>query len=175
MRMLVSEQMKIKRYFEIVSPFKNSCAACNGSGETYKFKQKTVLVNCHICAGKRKVTVKVKVKCSACKGNGIYKKRWKGGVKFVTCKYCHGTKIKEKEIFIKCEECQGKGKKRKVVLDHTLESTTPCKYCKQLGFAEDKPKKKPQKSKTLIYRRPDNPVLTINLADKIKTSIIDQP
>ena len=166
-QLLVSSQMKAQRYFEITSPFENTCIACRGTGELYKFKRKTVKVNCHICAGKKKI----KVKCRKCKGTGRFQKRWKGGGGInVTCQTCKG----KGEVYIKCVECRGKGKIPKVVPDHEIKSTTPCKHCEQLGFTSNIPKKvKPHKKKKEY--RPSNPVLSANLAEKIKESITDTP
>ncbi len=162
LRHLVSSQMKAERYFEIISPFKNSCPACRGTGEIYKFRRKTVEVNCHICAGKGKI----KVKCPTCKGSGRYQRRWKGGGGInVSCKTCKG----KKRVPAKCDECLGTGKKPKSVPDHKIKSTTSCNRCKQLGFIEAKLIKSTKKE-----RRPTNPVLTENLGSKIK-QIIDQP
>ncbi len=162
LQIIVSSQMKAQRYFEIISPFENTCIACRGTGEIYKFKRKTVQVNCHICAGKKKV----KVKCRSCKGTGRFKKRWKsGGGIDVSCRTCGG----EKEIFIKCIECRGKGKKRKIVPDHEISSTTPCKHCQQLGFTSNVPKKAKMKTKKEYH--PNNPVLSANLAEMIKDKI----
>jgi len=160
LRHLVSSQMKTERYFEITSPFEDSCAGCKGTGEIYKFKRKSVKVNCHICAGKKKI----KVKCPSCKGTGRFEKKWKaGGGINVSCKTCEG----KKKVAVKCDECLGKGKNLKNVPDYRIKSTTPCKRCKQLGFIEDKPVK-PMKKRA----KPANPVLTQNLADKIKNLII---
>lgn len=185
LRHLVSSQMKSEKYFEIVSPFEDSCGSCKGAGEIYRFKRKIVEINCHICAGKKKVKVKcptckgiekkkVKVECPTCEGSGRFKKRWKGGGGInVSCKTCKGsggidifckTCKGKKEVISKCSECLGSGKKSKNVPDHRIKSTTPCKRCQQLGFLEDKPMKKKY--------QPVNPVLTQNLADKIKETMI---
>lgn len=160
LRHLVSSQMKAEKYFEINSPFKDSCTGCKGTGEIYKFKRKPVKVNCHICAGKKKI----KVECPTCEGTGRFEKRWRGGGGInVSCKTCKG----KKKVAVKCSECLGIGKNLKYVHDYRLKSTTPCKRCKQLGFIVDKPtkpiKKRPQ---------PANPVLTEHLADKIKGLIV---
>jgi len=168
LRVLVSSQMKAQRYFEIISPFENSCVACRGTGEIYKFKRKTVKVNCHICAGKKQV----RVKCPGCKGTGRYVKKWKGGGGInVTCKKCKG----KKEVYADCVECRGKGKKKKIVPDHEIKSTTPCKHCQQLGFTDNvtppKPKEK-KKEKRHSHHTPSNPVIDQNLADKIKASMM---
>ncbi len=171
-RHLVSSQMKAQRYFEIVSPFKDSCVSCRGAGEIFKFNLKEVIVNCHICAGKKTI----KVKCAKCKGTGRFKKKWKsGGGIDVTCKLCNGKGSR----VVSCLECGGHGKKMKLVKAHTLKSTTPCKHCDGLGFTKNKPKLKnkipkpsrPPKS-AVHFRKPDNPVLTSNLAEQIKTSIV---
>ena len=64
---------------------------------------------------------------------------------------------------VKCNNCLGVGKIEKPVLDSKIESTTPCNRCKQKGFIKPKPaKKKPE---------PSNPVITENLAMKIKEQI----
>ncbi len=165
-RHVVSSQMKAQRYFEIVSPFKNSCVACRGAGEIFKFNEKTVKVNCHICAGKKGIIIK----CKSCKGTGRFKKRWKsGGGVDVTCKICNG----KGRRFVKCVECEGKGYKLKPVKHYTLKSTTPCKHCNELGFTKNKSKKKVPKpfkapKSAVHFRKPDNPVLTSNLAEQIK-------
>ncbi len=165
LRHLVSSQMKAQRYFEIKSPFENSCISCRGTGEIYKFHRKTVKVNCHICAGKKKI----KVKCSPCKGTGRFIKKWKsGGGIDVTCKKCGG----KKERYVKCVECNAKGKKPKIVPDHEIKSTTPCKHCQQLGFTKNIPRKK---KKVPTPSSPSNPVLTQNLAAKIKDQIDTSP
>jgi len=163
---LVSAQMKAQRYFEIVSPFENSCVACRGTGEIYKFKRKTVKVNCHICAGKKQV----KVNCPSCRGTGRYVKKWKsGGGINVTCNKCDG----KKEKYVECVECLGKGKKKKIVPDHEIKSTTPCKHCQQLGFATNHAIPQQKEKKIPVYTRsePFKPVMDQNLADKIKASI----
>lgn len=153
-RSLVQNQMRNRRYFEISSPFKNICPVCKSTGEIYKFHRKTVKVNCHICAGNKKVTVK----CRACDGTGRFRKRWKtGGGINVSCRVCDG----KGEVTIKCINCRGKGKIRKVVTDHEIKSTTPCRKCKGLGFLPPKP------LKVL-----DNPVISINLGDVIKEQLI---
>jgi len=142
LRHIVSSQMEERRYFEIISPFENTCRGCRGTGELYRFKRKTVMVNCHVCAGNKKV----KVKCPSCNGTGRYIKKWKtGGGINVTCNTCKGNK----EIYIKCTECRSNGKVRKIVKDSEIESTTPCKFCNGLGFIDTKIKK-PTKLNTVI-------------------------
>ena len=169
---LVSAQMKAKRYFEITSPFENSCIVCRGTGEIYKFKRKTVKVNCHICAGRKKI----KVKCPDCKGSGRYIKKWKsGGGINVSCKKCYDPKLDKStgEVYAQCSECRGKGKKKKIVPDHEIKSPTPCKHCQQLGFTTNKSCKAPTQKKKTEKRKnwgPTNPVISADLADKIKMS-----
>jgi len=165
LRHLVSSQMKSRRYFEIKSPFENTCVACRGSGEIYKFNRKTVLINCHICGGKK--TIKESTPCEKCDGTGRFKTAFKGGGGIdVSCLSCGGKK--ETVTISKCSECLGTGKKQKVVADHTIKSTTPCKHCRQLGFTKDKPEKKVKKRSSYT---PANPVLTMNLAKQIKEFI----
>lgn len=143
MRHLVTEQKRKYRFFEIESPFPNTCPKCKGSGEIYKFFKKTVKVNCHICGGASKVLDK----CPKCKGSGRYVRRWrKGGGIDLKCQKCEGTG----HVKISCLECVGKGQLKKAVLSDEIKSTTPCKRCQQLGFVtkqSSKPKKKKSKRK----------------------------
>jgi hypothetical protein len=162
MRRIVSEQMEKQRYFDIESPFENSCISCKGSGEIYKFTKKPVEVNCHICAGKKKI----KVKCRVCKGSGRYIKRFpEGGGMNLECKVCHGTG----KVRVKCSNCIGKGKLKKVVLDHVIKSTTPCKHCEELGFVIPKPKKKYHKKN--VTPQIGTPVLDHETAVKLSNMI----
>ncbi len=141
MRHLVTEQKKKFRFFEIESPFSNTCPKCKGAGEIFKFFKKTVKVNCHICGGSAQVTGK----CPKCKGSGRYIRRWKaGGGVNLECRRCKG----KGQVKLSCLECKGKGQLKRVVLSDELKSTTPCKRCQQLGFLtknSPKPKKKKRK------------------------------
>ena len=165
MRQMVSEQMKAQRYFEITSPFQHSCISCRGTGEIYKFNRKPVFVNCHICAGKKKVTVE----CRTCKGSGRYITEDSStnctlrlNLKCTTCKG-------KGKVRVKCSECFGKGKKKKIVPDHTIKSTTPCKHCNELGFILPKPGKRKKETPPI-----GNPVISTEtaaaLTDMIKSS-----
>lgn len=150
MRNLVTEQKKKFRFFEIESPFENTCPKCKGSGEIFKFFKKSVKVNCHICGG----ACKVDGECPICKGSGRFIRRWKnGGGVNLECKRCEG----KGKVKLNCKECLSKGQIKKAVLSDELKSTTPCKKCRQLGFIEKdfpKPKKKrPHKHNP----GPDNP------------------
>jgi hypothetical protein len=164
---LISEQMREKRFFNVVSPFWNSCVACKGFGEILKFDKKPVEVNCHICAGKSTV----KVKCNKCDGSGRYIVKFKEGGGFnLKCKFCHGTgKVK-----VTCRNCRGKGKIKKIVLAHTIKSTTPCEVCGGLGFIPnvEKYKEKPKRKKfTPPLRNPViSPEYAKTLSQMIKTS-----
>lgn len=161
---LVSGQMKDRRYFEIVAPFENTCSVCKGTGETYKFERKSVLVNCHICGGTK--YVKTEIECEKCHGSGRFVSKFKGGGGInVSCLKCGGAK--KETVKNICLECEGTGKIRKAVIDHNIKSTTPCKHCKQLGFTKNKPKKQFHKKEI----KPANPVLTASLAEKIKGNI----
>lgn len=150
LQQLVSYQMEKQRYFEIVSPFENSCISCRGTGEIYKFMRKPVFVNCHICAGKKKVTVD----CRYCKGSGRHIRRFPGGGGMnLECIKCEGTG----KVRVKCAECFGKGKKKKIVPDHHIKSTTPCKHCNELGFILPKP---PIQKKKHVTPPIGNPVIS---------------
>lgn len=198
LRNIVSEQMRTQRYFKIVSPFDHSCRSCHGTGEIYKFESKSVEVTCHICGGKGQRWIK----CPSCKGTGRYKVRWKeGGGINVECRRCLDTKgtDHEFEILVDCLECNregadGKkkataGKKLKVVKSHVIESTTPCKYCNQLGFTENLPhhktrafrdRQKLKRAKRQQTPKPKRsfelgtPVIDCTLAEKIKEQIDQQ-
>lgn len=149
LQMLVSQQMEKQRYFEITSPFLHSCISCRGTGEIYKFMRKPVKVNCHICAAKKKVTVK----CRKCDGSGRYVERWpEGGGINVECMTCKG----KGKVRVKCSHCFGKGKIKKIVPDHHIKSTTPCKHCNELGFILPRPIKKKKHETPPIG---DNPVI----------------
>ena len=168
LRHLVTEQKKKYRFFEIESPFENTCPNCKGAGEIYKFFKKSVKVNCHICGGSSKVIGN----CPKCKGSGRYIKRWKGGGGVdLECKRCEG----KGKVKISCQECKGKGQLKKAVLSDEIKSTTPCKKCRQLGFAP-KSFKKPKKKKS--NKRRSSPFKSFptqsrdgkSLADVIKSS-----
>ncbi len=145
MRNLIIEQKKRFRFFEIESPYEHTCPKCKGAGEIFKFVKKTVKVNCHICGG----SAKVEVQCPTCeKTPGRFIKRWKeGGGVNLKCKKCSGTA----KVKVSCQECHGKGKIKKAVLSDELQSTTPCKYCQQLGFLT----KIPTKKKSNIKKHPN--------------------
>lgn len=153
MRASISAQMKEKRFFEIVSPFDDSCIHCKGAGEIYKFDRKPVEVNCHICAGKTQVLAP----CRSCEGTGRYIRSFKeGGGINIKCRTCKG----EGKLMVKCSNCRGYGTIPKIVPAHTIKSTTPCK-CDELGFTTNKdPKKKPK----YISKPPGTPVLDENQA-----------
>lgn len=163
LRNMICEQKKKFRFFTIESPFENTCPHCKGTGEIYKFFEKTVEVNCHICS---KGTIKKN--CPICKGSGRYIKRWKagGGVNLI-CKKCQG----QKQIEVKCTNCMGNGKIKKPVLTHELKSTTPCKRCKQLGYLPKKKALPPKKKKEISKPTPFQPLLTKQLADQIRAKL----
>ena len=154
--------MKAQRYFEIVSPFDNSCMHCKGTGEIYKFNKKPVFVNCHICASKKKI----KVKCPKCKGNGRFLEKWpEGGGLNLKCTACKGTGL----VYAVCSNCFGKGKIKKIVPDHSIKSTTPCKYCKELGFIVPKPFKRKKKLTPHIKNPVISSATAATLSDMIKS------
>jgi len=159
----LTDQITETKRFEIKSPFENTCPSCHGTGLLFKFVRKIVEVNCHICAGKGKV--RIREACSKCKGTGRFIKRWKtGGGINVSCRFCDGG---SNPIWVKCSECLGKGKKKKLVLDSKIISSTPCKRCKQKGFL---PPPKPIKQKPKDYKLPiSNPVIPYNIGMKIKS------
>jgi len=159
----VRKQVKEQRFFEIISPFSNTCNVCRGAGILFKFERKPVKVNCHICAGKGKIKTVTKIKCEKCKKTpGRHIIRWKeGGGINVTCKFCTDGFNDHVEV-TKCSDCLGKGKIEKLVLSHEIKSTTPCNRCKQRGFIDPNP---PIRK---FISTPANPVIPQNIAMKIK-------
>lgn len=89
LRYIVSQQMKDKRYFSIISPFEKSCISCRGTGEIYKFNKKPADVRCPVCLGTKKVN---NATCSRCLGKGKIKKVfYDHNLKSTTpCKKCNG-------------------------------------------------------------------------------------
>lgn len=170
MQNLIIQQKKQFRFFEIESPYENTCPKCKGSGEIYKFFKKSVKVNCHICGG----SSKVEIQCPTCeKTPGRFIKRWKeGGGVNLKCKKCNGTM----KVKVSCQDCRGKGKIKKAVLSDELKSTTPCKKCYQLGFLTEHQTKKSKKKKfTKHHHTPFQPFPIKSrdgktLADVIKKS-----
>ena len=138
LRHIVSHQMKTQRFFDIVSPFENSCIACHGSGELYKFESKTVDVTCHICAGKK--FLHHDEPCPDCE-NGRYVREFPGGKGIdVECPTCHGTGKKTTT----CSRCRGVGTIPKRVKTHRIKSTTTCRVCNGKGFTENKKPAEPE-------------------------------
>jgi len=164
-RHLVSEQMRTKRFFSITSPFENSCISCRGTGEIYKFDNKTVDVNCHVCAGSGHT--EETTECDKCDGTGRFIKRWSGGGGMnIQCTKCKGTGKQP----VKCSNCLGRGKIKKVVRLHTLKSTTPCRHCKELGFVVPNPIKAAPRPKRQTPKIA-TPVLSIELANALSDLI----
>jgi len=167
MRTLVTDQKKKFRFFEIESPFENTCRKCKGAGEIFKFFKKTVNVNCHICGG----ASKVEETCPVCKGTGRFIRRWKtGGGVNLACKKCEG-KGKRK---VNCKECLGKGKIKKAVLSDELKSTTPCKRCRQLGFIIKSKKSKNKPASKYKKHRPFQPFPIKSKDGKMLSDVIKE-
>ena len=174
LRHLVCLQKKQFRFFTIKSPFENTCPKCSGAGEIYKFFEKVVDVNCHICGKKGTL----KTDCPTCKGTGRFVKRWKGGGGVnLKCSKCKGTK----KVEVKCIKCKGEGILKKPVLTHDLKSTTPCKKCKQLGYLLEQPKPQKKKKKFRHQKKvvkktptPFQPIMDQTLADKIKRGLSER-
>lgn len=160
MQHLVSQQMKKKRYFEVLSPFDKTCPSCKGTGEIYKFTKKPVDVNCYICGGKGNLVEE----CHVCKGSGRHITRWvKGGGADLKCTKCDG----KKTIHIKCLNCND-GKIRKIVVEYPIKSTTPCKYCNELGFIVPK---LPKPKEKYVTRKIGTPVMTKEMASALSNMI----
>lgn len=182
LRKCVEHEMETKRFFKIAehSPFKNTCKACKGSGEIYKFLRKTTPIKCKICLGQKEVWVR----CNSCNGTTIFQPR--PDSKAVTCRTC--LKYYEKEtdpdkkeeikgkIPFKCDKCRGSGERFILVRSHEIDTTTPCKRCNELGFIP--PKRKPKKPDVRPHKPPKlvaNPVLSSEIADKLKQVIPTDP
>lgn len=156
-RSLFSNQVKKKKFFEIKSPFPNSCESCSGLGELYEFFKKTVLINCHICGGKKTI----KEICPSCNGTGRYIRKYTGYNINLKCKVCKGTKKVKRQ----CNNCRGQGQIKKVVLDYNLKSVTPCNKCSRVGFI---PPKSANNSKKNVKKKSITPPLRVPLIDPEK-------
>ncbi len=169
----------------------NPCSACNGLGERIKFGRKPKKVGCLKCKtvseyilDNEKIVVNedivlvdgvdktedIKYKrllgrviedCESCdsKGRYITVDEEFGGSNNLECKTCRGGKYhegsKKTQILIKCKTCKGNRILSIPVLAANVQSTTLCRPCSGMGFVPPKPS-------------PNNPVLTKDLASKIK-------
>jgi len=142
-------------------PFKYICVPCSGTGEYYLFFKSSTPVPCKFCSGKGILKI---VSCRDCEGTGRYKKP-EGRVPInEICPTCKGTgKYK-----VKCRRCLGKGIFHKPGLAAKLEDTTACTKCRGRGFHIPKPEKKKH------IHVPYNPVLSSDLGQHIKTSVISK-
>lgn len=177
LRKCVEMEMQTRRFFKIAeqAPFENICSACKGAGEIYKFARGLKAVKCRTCLGQKEVWVK----CHSCKGTTIYQPTPESTP--VTCRTCRKYYEKETDpekrekikgkIPFKCDKCRGSGERLVLIRTHEIESTTPCKRCNELGFIPPKKKKDHSRSKKYVGEATPNPVLSSEIASKIKESI----
>lgn len=138
-----------KKRFDLLGkiPFKRVCWKCHGTGETYKFHRSTITSICKLCNGQG---VAAKKKCPICNGRD-------GEV----CKACNNTG----EITPICRACRGTKLYHQHPIIAKLETTTMCSHCQGRGFPLPK-KVEERKSKI-----PDNPVISKNLGEQIKSVV----
>lgn len=141
-------------------PFENSCVKCKGHGEIYKFYRVEKTVDCAVCEG----TGTKQVPCKSCKGTGRYVRNY-GDVHIdVECNRCDKDPETGKasgKVTVKCSRCHATGKLKILAIDSKIKSTTHCHACKGRGFIL------PESETGVVI--PDNPVLSEDLASKIKT------
>lgn len=173
MRDLLEKMIEEQGRFNLqdMIPFDHACTACKGTGELYLFFRKTTKVDCKFCDHGKKEIV-----CPTCKGARSYKVDGKDGKpESVECARCdRGEDGKPTgKATVDCRKCHGSGKFHKLVIDSKIKSTTYCRVCKGRGFLvdEDDPAPAPKVSHE---RQPSNPVLTVDLAAKIKTAATSQ-
>ncbi len=165
------------------------CSACSGLGELIKFNKKPKEVECLKCKTvsyildnenivvnqdivlvngedktkdpkyKRLLGMRIE-DCESCDGTGRYITEPEPDLRInVQCKTCRGMKYhkesKKTQILIKCKTCRGNRLVTIPVLAPSVQSTTLCRPCSGMGFVPPKP-------------GPNNPVLTKDLASKIK-------
>jgi len=147
MRSIISKQIEEKGYFELNPVLANTCPACVGAGERYKFLKQPVMDSCPACKGDGKA----EGQCTSCAGTGRFKRKMVDGREIeVQCKNCKGTgKAK-----VRCLKCNGRGQIRKFVITPAIESTTPCEKCGGIGLRK-------------IAPPVDNPVITPEQAKQI--------
>lgn len=141
--------------------FKDSCPACKGTGELYKFFRTETVVDCKFCDQENgKATGKKTILCKSCEGSGMYKE----GVPCRACDKDEQGKPSGKKLVI-CRRCRGTKEFHKITIDSRLKSTTCCNKCGGLGHFQ-------QKKENVIM--PINPVISVELADKIKQISISE-
>ena len=101
LRQKVLEQIKVDGRFNIITPFKNPCTKCYGSGEIYKFIRRIQTLKCMKCAE----GFLQDSKCPTCKGKGKLKT-------FAITPQLRNTTT--------CTYCRGKGFFKEKVLDNPL-------------------------------------------------------
>jgi len=171
LRKQVENQIEETGRFDLsgLVPFKDICKNCHGAGELYQFFRRSVEEDCRFCEGKKTITKT----CKDCKGTGRYVKNDTDLKINVECRSCDkdpetgkplGTKTE------KCRACRGKGKFRKMRIAPKIEDTTHCRPCKGRGWKFVAPERQPQPERE---KNPLNPVLSADLASKIKTTMVE--
>ena len=169
-----------------------ACPACSGLGERMKFAKLPTEVQCLKCKDvhyildgeeitihENEITVngvdksndpkykwllgRVVEDCLSCKGSGRYIREEAKDLRVnVQCKTCKGRKYTPgsefTQVLTKCKTCKGKRKLKIPKLAPEVKSTTKCKVCSGIGFGKPKP-------------LPDNPVLSVELANSLAGAI----
>ena len=101
LRQKVLEQIRVDGRFNIITPFKNPCTKCYGSGEIYKFIRRIQTLKCMKCSE----GFLQDSKCPTCKGRGKLKT-------FAITPQLRNTTT--------CTYCKGRGFFKEKVLDNPL-------------------------------------------------------
>lgn len=154
-------------------PFETTCVDCKGLGEIINFYKGEEEVECESCKGKGhngQSTGYILKPCLSCNETGYYTKTVGNKTVSVECIKCFRDeegKATGKRSF-KCRACRGTTVFRKKILLPDIRTVTHCKTCKGRGFIQPEymfSKKRPKK-------RPDNPVISEDIAMKIKEASI---
>lgn len=157
--------------FEGIIPFETGCLSCRGTGELYKFFRQAVTEPCNKCEDGRAL-----IPCRSCKGTTRYRKK-QGNLHInVDCTRCakdsEGNPMGKE--YVKCRHCRGTGNYRKLTIAPKIKSTTHCRECKGRGFTLPEPPPKVAKTPTVREADPDNPVLSADLASKLKNATVKE-
>jgi len=164
------------KYNRLLGRVVEDCISCNGTGryitESYIHNGEEIVIDGHnILVNGQAKTSDPKYQKLLKHGVEDYIKRDKKG-KFIVkpktdhllinveCKTCRGKKFhpesKKTQILIKCKTCSGKRVTKIPVITPNVNTTTVCRVCSGMGFVSPKP-------------GPENPVLTRDLASRIRT------
>lgn len=172
----ITEQMVAehgKFNFEGLIPYTEACIHCNGLGEKYKFFRETKDEDCKDCTGpEHKDAGKgyLFIKCRSCGGKKVYTK----GKTPKPCTRCYKDERGKPTGVerVRCRQCRGTSIFTKMVIAPKIKSTTHCHHCKGRGFVLPEPEKERETPARIVS--PANPVITEDLAAKIKSANTDE-